>query len=170
LGLAYPVGAVYQRANWDDLYLTDSTDFLGDCRVECLIPSGNGNSSQWVGSDATSTDNYLLVDETSLDGDTTYVEADSVGDKDTYAMDDLETAAGTVYAVQTILAQRKTDAGSRQVAPVLRHSGTDYDGTSVSVGDTYAFGIEIEEQNPGTSSAWSIADVNAIEFGAKVTV
>lgn len=62
----------------DDVYVCDGTgsannDFLGDVRVDCFFPNGNGNSSQFVGSDSNSTDNYLLVDETPANDDTDYV-------------------------------------------------------------------------------------------------
>ena len=79
----------------EDLYVLDGVDsgvagnpnddFWGDTRIECLFPNGNGNSSDFDGSDGNSIDNYLLVDDTAPDGDTTYVEAGVVGDKDTYA-------------------------------------------------------------------------------------
>ena len=69
-----PNGATTANYDYDDLYICDGTtvpgepvnDFLGDVRVDTLYPNGNGNSSQWVGQDANSTDNYLNVDDTLL--------------------------------------------------------------------------------------------------------
>lgn len=56
----------------DDLYICDSNGsknntFLGAVRVRPIHPSGNGNSSQLVGSDGNSTDNYKLVSEDRID-------------------------------------------------------------------------------------------------------
>lgn len=160
----------------DDMYLCDTTGgaphntFLGDIRIETLFPSGNGNSSQFVGNDGNSTDNYLLVDEVDPDEDTTYVESATVSNKDTYACGNLATATGTVYAVNPILYAKKTDAGSRSVASVARLSGgTEADSSNVSLSSSYTFIGDIRTTKPG-GGTWSISDVNDAEFGVKVTV
>ena len=158
----------------DDLYILDTTggaptnDFLGDVRVEATFPSGNGNSSQLVGQDADSTDNYLNVDETTPDGDTTYNESSTVNDKDTYAFGDLTSTTGTVYGVQICPYARKTDAGVRSIKSVARLSGTETDSADKTLNSTYAYLTDIRETKPG-GGAWSITDVNNAEFGVKVS-
>lgn len=145
-----------------------NNDFLGDVRVECLFPNGNGNSSQLVGSDSNSTDNYLLVDETAYNSDTDYVESSTVTDKDTYAYSGLTSTSGSVVAVQVIAVARKTDAGVRSIATVARSGGTEEDSADKTLTSTYAFHRDIRGAKPG-ASAWSISDVNGAEFGVKVT-
>lgn len=159
-------------AYWDDLVVADATsasgnETLGDCRVEALIPNGNGNSSQWVGSDGNSTDNYLLVDEIPPSS-TDYVESSTVGNKDTYAFGNLTSTSGTVLAVQKSAFAAKTDAGSRSIALVSRLSGTEVDSSNHSLSTSYAYYSTVEETKPG-GGAWSISDVNNAEFGVKVT-
>lgn len=172
--LGQTLGAQGSFLSWDDLYLLDSSggaptdDFLGDVRVETLLPSGNGNSSQWVGQDADSTDNYLNVDEQSTDSDTTYNESATVGNKDTYAYTDLDSTTGTVYGVAPVPYFRKTNAGSKTLVSVARLSGTEVDSASKLVLDTYAYNQDIRETKPG-GGAWTISDVNSAEFGIKVT-
>jgi hypothetical protein len=156
---------------YDDIYLCDSSgseanDFLGDCRVEWRKPTGNGNSSQLVGSDGNSTDNYLLVDETPANDDTDYVGSATAGDKDTYAMEDLVTTSGTVHGMVIKATARKDDAGARSLATVARHSGTEADGTTTALSTSYQT-IMQPQTRPGGGS-WSIADVNAVEIGSKV--
>jgi hypothetical protein len=156
----------------DDLYICDATgsvnnDFLGDVRVEALLPSGNGNSSQLVGSDADSTDNYLLVDEAAPNGDTDYVESSTPGDKDTYAYGNLAVTAGTVYGIHLLPYAKKTDAGSRSIVSVSRLSATEEDGPVKSLSGSYQFLPDIRETKPG-GGAWSVSDVNSAEFGVKV--
>ena len=159
----------------DDFYLLDSTgttnnDFLGICKVETDLPSGNGNSSVLVGSDADSTDNYLLVDNNASvpPATTEYVESDTEGDKDTYAMSDLDGTA-TVYGVQTTLYAEKDDSGAKFVRPVIRSGGTDYPGTSFALSNgTYVPIDEIWEVDPNTSAAWAYTAVNAMEVGPEV--
>jgi hypothetical protein len=165
-------GAIF---HYDDFYVCDGTGaaptntFLGDVRVEALYPNGNGASSQWVGQDANSTDNYLLVDETASDDDTTYVESSTVGNKDTYAYGNLTPATGTVYAVQILPWAKKTDAGSRSIVTVARLSaGTEADSAAITLPSSYTYvAQDIRETKPG-GGAWSITDVNDAQFGVKV--
>lgn len=159
----------------DDLYICDGTgsaptnDFLGDIMVEALFPNGNGNSSQFVGSDGNSTDNYLLVDEQNQpDGDTTYVQSSTVAQKDTYAMGNLTATAGTVYGVQVNSVAKKTLAGTRTIVHVSRESGgTEADSAAKALSLSYVNNYTISESKPSTG-AWTISDINNAEFGVKV--
>lgn len=151
---------------YDDLGGVNDTAPLGDIRVKQILPSGNGNSSQWVGSDANSTDNYLLVDEVPRDDDTTYVESSVVGDKDTYAFGDLG-VTGSVLAVRTLMYAKKTDANVRQIATVARLSSTEVDGETETLTTDYAGYSEVRETKPG-GGAWTASDVDSTEFGVKV--
>jgi hypothetical protein len=161
---------------YDDLYVLETAgggedDFLGDVRVECLFPNGNGATNDWDGSDGNSVDNYLLVDETAPNGDTDYVESTSVADRDLYEYGNLATASGTVYGVQILPSAKKTDTGARSIASVARLTGgTDEVGADLPLGTAYAYRIEgVREEKPG-GGAWTIADVNAAQFGTEVTV
>ena len=173
ISIGQTTGASGAQTVVDDLYVCDGTgsaptnDFLGDCRVECLFPNGNGNASNFDGSDGNSTDNYLLTDEATPDDETTYVESPDVGDKDTYTYGNLVTASGTVYAVAPIPRARKTDAGSKTFVSVARLSGTEADSSAQTALDTYIYRQDIRETKPG-GGAWTIADVNSSEFGIKV--
>lgn len=156
---------------FDDLYVLDGTggsndDFLGDLRIQAIYPNGNGNSSQLVGSDGNSTDNYLLVDETQPN-DADYVESSTPGDKDTYTYGNLTPTAGSVYAVQPIPRAAKTDAGTREIVSVARLSGTEEDGPVQTLSASVQYLYDIRSTKPGGGS-WSITDVNNAEFGIKV--
>ena len=52
---------------------------------------------------------------------------------------------------------------------MTRRSSTDVDSANIALGNTYAIHRVNYEQDPITSLNWSIANVNAGEFGAKVT-
>jgi hypothetical protein len=160
--------------DFDDVYICDNSggapnnDFLGDVRVDALMPSGNGNSSNLVGSDADSTDNYLLVDEIPPNDDTDYVESATVTDEDTYVYGNLDSTSGTVYGVQIVPRARKTDAGARAIASVARLSATEVDSADKVLSSSYTYQPDVRETKPG-GGAWTIADVNSAEFGVKVT-
>lgn len=162
--------------NWhvDDIYACDGTgsapanDFLGDVRVSAIFPNANGTTSQLDGSDGNQIDNYLLVDETVPDDDTTYAESADIGDKDTYNYGSLPSSSGTVYGIQLLPRARKTDAGTRKIATIARHSGVEVDSADVTLSTSYVTTKEIRETKPG-GGAWSVSDINAAEFGVKVT-
>ncbi len=161
------------NTDFDDLYVCDAlgstnNDFLGDVRVQAILPNGNGNSSQLVGSDANSTDNYLLVDE-AAPATADYVESSTVGDKDTYAFGDLTPTTGTVYGVQVLPYAAKTDAGVRSIASVARLSGTEVDSADKVLSTSYQYLPDIRETKPG-GGAWTISDVNSAEFGVKIVL
>ena len=158
----------------DDIYILDSsgsynTSRLGPVRVTTLFPSGNGNSSQLLGSDGNSTNNYLLVDEnTAPNSDTDYVGSATVGQKDTYAYDDLPATATDVYAINIQSMARKTDTGARDFNPVIRTGSTDYDQSAVSLSAGYLLYRKIVEENPNTTAPFTVSEVNGMEVGFKV--
>lgn len=155
---------------FDDLYICDTTgtennDFLGDIKVETVRPTGAGNSTQFTPSAGS---NWQNVDEATYDSDTTYNASSTAGHKDTFAMANLSTVAGTVKGVQVVNVWRKDDAGTRTAKSVVRVGSTDYEGAEVALGSSYSVGREVIELNPATGLPWTIADVNALEAGYKV--
>lgn len=158
---------------YSDIYICDGTgstnnDLLGDMRVECLFPNGTGNSSQFVNDAGNSTNNYSHVDETTPNGDTDYVESGTVNDKDTYTFTDMIATSGSVYGVQILHYEKKTDAQVRKVGGIARLSSTETTGADEVLTTAYQYGMSIAETKPG-GGAWSIGDVNNAEFGQKVT-
>lgn len=176
-GLGQRIGgnnAFLNNWDWDDVYVIDTTgsapnnDLLGDVRIQALFPNGNGNTSNLVGSDSNSTDNYLLVDESAPNSDTDYVESSNVGDKDTYTMGNLTPTTGTVYGLQILPFAKKTDAGTRSIKSITRLSGTEEDSADKTLSTDYGYLPDIRETKPG-GGAWSISDVNSAEIGIKVS-
>lgn len=153
-----------------DLYVCDQSgsvnnDFLGPRKVELLAPTGAGNSSGWTPSAGS---NYQCVDDATPGGDTDYVETSVATTKDTYAMGDLQSSPATVDGIQTRIVARKTDAGARSLAAVVRSGGADTDGATVALADTYAALCEVRETDPATGVAWTESGVNAMQAGVKL--
>jgi hypothetical protein len=154
----------------DDIYLCNeqgsaNADYLGPLRIEALRPDGNGATSNGVGSDGNSTDNYLLVN---LDTTGDYVDLAATGDKDTYThSDSAQPTANAVAGVFVWAYSDKTDAGSRSLVPVARLSGTEVDGTALALDNgTFKSRGVIFETKPG-GGAWTVANINSAEFGVK---
>ena len=161
--------------NWfiDDLYICDlnggvNDDFLGDVQVETLYPDGNGNTNDFVGSDADSTDNYLLVDEPQQNADVDYTESDTPTELDLYTFDDMADAGAEVVGVGVRAYVKKSDSGARTGKHQARISGTNYEGDEFSPAESYENMDYIWDEDPDTSSTWIKSGIDASEFGLKV--
>jgi hypothetical protein len=156
----------------DDLYICNgagsvNNDFLGDCSVQTLYPNGNGNYSQWVGSDGDSVNNYQLVNEAGSPVTTTYVETGTLGNIDTYAYADLVATTSLVRGVAHRSYIEKTDTGAQNFRQVARIGGTNYPGSDVALGTSFGLVSRYFDQSPATAAAWLIAEVNGAEFGVE---
>jgi hypothetical protein len=148
----------------DDLYIASGSDFQGDCRVITRLPNGEGALTDWTPS--TGTDNSALVDDAAPNDDTDYVSSSTANQRDTYLYADLG-VTGAVRAVQVGMMARKDDAGTREIAPVVRQGGVNYDGAAQNLSTAYAGLYQLYAQDPSTAAAWSVAGVNSAEFGVK---
>jgi hypothetical protein len=149
----------------DDLYLDNAATYWGDVTVDTLYPNGNGDASAWVGSDADSTNNYLLVDEVGAPVTSDYVNTPTAGAQDLYALTDL-TGTKAVLAVQHCTYALKTDSAARSIKLLNRRSATN---ASAAQALTTAFaGYHwIQTTDPETAAAWTVADVNALQSGVE---
>lgn len=162
--------SAYNLFGWDDIYICDGAggyndDFLGDVKVECILPTGDGATHTFTPS--TGSDHYALVDEVPPNT-TDYNHSATVDQKDTLTFPDLATASGVVCGIQHNIYAIKTDAGTRTICPVVRSSGADYDGSTVALATAYNYYREIVEKDPADSAAWDVTRVNAAEFGYKL--
>jgi len=164
--------------SFDDLYVASTsggsvTDFLGDVTVEHLHPQTDavaaGSNAGWTCS--TGTDHGALVDETTPDGDTTYVSA-ATNVKDTWNYPDLSVANATIHGVQVRTLAKKSDTGTAQFKNLARPTSTDRQGTATHAPSDvdYAYYRDIWEKHPDDGvSDWTVSDVNGAEFGVERT-
>jgi hypothetical protein len=152
-------------ADVDDVYVTDSTR-LGECRVITLYPTADTADSDWTPS--TGSDNFAMVDETTVNGDTDYVAASAVGDLDFYTLGNLAAAPLSIFAVQAKICARKDDAATREIRTRIRSNGDVANGATVGLAASYTYLSDIFETDPDTALAWTAAGVNALEVGQEV--
>lgn len=165
-------GAAFWDFNIDDLVISQMDDtttptFLGDRRVLTLYPDGNGNYSEFDGSDGNSTNNYQLVDDATND-DADYVTSETVGERDSYTFANPAQTPVTINAVQLTACLRKDDAGARVARTFHRISGSNYESSDITLSTSFEFKTHMRETNPATASAWTASDLNALESGVKV--
>ncbi len=175
----YGVGTVSKIRFWadsdarlDDIYICDSTgashnDFLGQCRVVGLQLDGDGMLSQWEASGAAS--HYTYLNETPIDGDAGYIQAQVSGDADMFSTT-LVNPSFDVLGLQFNAATRTLSAQRWDL-----HYRIDSNGTieNLSSGHTYSafrdyhtnFGISVVD--PDTGVAWTPAGINNATFGVK---
>jgi hypothetical protein len=155
----------------DDFYVCNSSgstnnDFLGDCRIDTILPSGDGTYTD--GTPSTGTAHYAVVDE-NPPNTSDYISMDVVDNRDSYTYPDLPPlSASTVYAVQVNPFWLKDDAGTRSAATFALNGGGNVTGATVALTTSALFSPQIYETNPDTSTAWTQATVNSAEFGTRV--
>jgi hypothetical protein len=157
--------------DYDDLYLCDGTggapynDFLGDCRVDTLLPNAEGSTQQWTPS--TPGTHYTLVDETAPTT-TDYVSSVTPTHRELFGMQDLTVQTGTIYGVQLGLAVQKSDAGARSIKGVIRSGASEMGSadTALSTGQLYL--LQVQAIDPATGGLWNEGAVNNLQVGAEV--
>jgi hypothetical protein len=154
----------------DDLYVCDTSgsvnnDFLGDIKVVTILPNADGSHTGWTPSSGTS--HYAVVNETPANDDTNYLYTSTVGATDTENFQDI-TLTGSIRGILQLACIRKDDAGARSAALICRVGTTDYEGPEVSLGNSYTYLKQIRETNPATGSPWTVADINAAQFGVRM--
>lgn len=157
---------------YDDLYLDDLTSegaaaVPPDIRLEYLIPNGDGNYSQWDGSDGNQVNNWEQVDEQPHDSDTSYNEAQAAEEKDSYAMSTHALSTGwSIKAVIPCAYVRKTDGGvASKIALMLRENAVDWEGIAQDLPTSYGLIWERRTLDPG-GAAWDQDSLDAVEVGA----
>lgn len=157
--------------DFDDWYVCDDTgsvnnNFLGDMRVVALYPDGAGTTTQW---DPSAGSNWQNVDETPVDGDTTYNSTNVPNELDLYTLTNLPETANTIHGIRQIVRHRKAEAGTKFIRQLIRTGSTNYEGPDLTVGDAYDYDSQLRETNPNTAVAWTESNINTgLEAGVKV--
>lgn len=164
--------------SFDDFYLVDIVDAtatqgrannerIGQPKIEALVPNGNGASSQWVGSDGNSVDNYLLVDEIPSNA-ADYVESSTTGNRDLYEFSN-PAIVGPVLAVEVVAVAASPDGGTNPLKIVSRSgAGTVVASAGIVPAATYK-GITngLTTKDPD-GALWTTALVSSAQFGVEV--
>ena len=113
-------------------------------------------------------DNYALVNETAGDGDTTYVQSGTTGHVDRYGYADLAYSPSTINAVQVVTRVMNPGAGTISFKNRCVSGATTSDSASQVAFPNYNNFRNVYNQDPNTSAAWTVANLNAAKFGLTV--
>lgn len=148
----------------DDVWVDDATMHT-NVKVVPLTPDGPGAQTQW---DVTgSPTNWQAMGD---DNDATYVTTSVSGEQDLYTYTDLPANATSVVAVQEIVRGNMVGDGAPTLASLHRHTNGTVSKGSFS-GLTGVMGpqpAQLWTVNPATGLAWTVADVNAAQFGIEL--
>lgn len=151
---------------FDDLAVNDTAGLVNDGQIGrggivAMIPDGD-SSVQWTPSAGAV--NFAMVDERPPDADTTYVETDTVNNRDLYTLTG-EPAAGVVAAIAVRVRGRFTDAGGPQIATTINPGLGAVEGTTFALEAEYRTFRDIYDQNPDTTAAWTVSDLATLLAG-----
>lgn len=163
-------GSVYCAV--DDLYILDTTGttnntYLGDVRVQTLLPAADGTNLSMTPDSGTT--HYNRVNEASPDT-TSYVYSSSTGVKDSYKYQQLNANTASVYGVAVTSYTSKDAPGSANISTLVRLGGTDYiNGTAHPLSASWGTSTDIYGVRPSDSAPWTPTDVNGAEFGIQTS-
>lgn len=154
----------------DDLYVCDASGtanntFLGDVRVQTMLPNAAGSSTQFTPTG--SANNWANVSEVPFNN-ATYNAASTVGQLDLYGLSDLTGGTTSVMGVQTVAHMQKSDAGTANAKVAVKSGGAVYYDATRSLGTSATSYTQVREIDPATSAAWTVSGANGLEAGVEV--
>ena len=152
----------------DDLYISDSITPVGPLRVYTLRPNLDTAQKDWA--PLSGANNYAMVADTTIDGDTSYVQASTVGNYDLYDVGNLTPTSATISAVNHLVWARKTDATTRAINLTTKSGATTTDSANTTLSASYVGYNKLYETDPNTGSAWTVSGVNALQIGQKIAI
>jgi hypothetical protein len=114
--------------------------------------------------------NVVNVAEALADGDTTYNFSGTLNQEDLYEVANMPVTPAAIIGVVSKVYIKKSDAGTRQGMLRTRSGATDANGVDTAVSTTYTYLSRVDATDPATAAAWTLAGVNALKIGQKVTL
>jgi hypothetical protein len=163
-------GSTSYDALFDDIYICDETGssnntFLGNSRVQALLPNGNSGSPEWSVEPVTNA-NWESAGNTNMD-DSAYVYSNVVDDQDQYTIQSMVNTP-VVFGVQVTGLYRQDDATQRSACNVITSNSVEVEGAEFNTPSSYAASLDLFENDPDTLVAWLPTAVNALTVGPKV--
>ena len=157
---------------WDDCYICDGVGgaphntILGDCRIDQIIPNGDGNYTEFVTTVPSSpATHWDKVEEVPPDDDTSYNNGTAVNQRDTFTMSALTAITSqTIFGVQQV-SHARHDGSATNMENRLRISASDFSGVSQALPSSYGYILEVWEDDPNAGPLWTESVINGLESG-----
>lgn len=157
------------HTQFDDLYVCDTSssynnDFLGPQVVRMIVPLSDGGTNQYTPD--TGSTHYNRLTENPQDT-TTYLSDSASGDRELFNFGGLN--LGSVLGLQINSVTAITDATVYSIKNSTHTAGgTDTDQSAITIADpNYQTVANVLQTNPETALPWTVAQVDACQFGFK---
>ena len=162
----------YSDAKIDDLYVMNllaapHNARLGDCRVETVLPNGDGAASEWTVSPGP--DHWDALNDSPPDGDSTFVQTDVEAEIDFFHFPDVNEATA-VFALSMSGYAKKTGIAeiAFQLGAFVGSPGTEYYSDNFYLSTGYQHFTKMFEVNPLTDADWTGPIINNSQFGIRL--
>jgi hypothetical protein len=150
----------------DDWHEYDAASTPGERKLTAHRPTADTAQKDFTASSGS--DNFAMVDDTTANGDTDFVQATTVGNQDLYPIDALSTTPAAIDGVTVVIFAEKTDANTRTLAASVDSAGTGSDGTAFALAASYGKFERLMTTDPNGGGAWTASRVNGLKIGPKV--
>lgn len=156
---------------YDDVYVcnslgTKNNDFLGDLKVTSLLINSPGRILDWSPSGKVT--NTLC--SSAMDGDSGFIFTTIVNNTDLYKLNSFTTGCTGVVAVQNNITATQSASGTNTITSVIGNGSTEnISSTNITPTSNYICYTFEYDNNPITSSDWSVANIASLEAGVRLT-
>jgi hypothetical protein len=157
----------------DDIVINDTTgpnnnSWPNAAKIVLLFPVGRGNSTQWE--KVAHLDNYENVDKYPTLDPVDYLLTNLNERLDLYLNNNLPVDAFSVGAVRVDAWALKNSGSDIMLNLALRTGGTTFISDDNELGVSYSLQQWLHQINPGTTTNWTVADVNDLESGMRSNI
>lgn len=177
---SFGIGAAGVNHRLDDVVIMDGTGGVNDdlttnpIVVHGALPSAEGNQNDWTPSSGSN--NAALIDDSGFAPlGTDKITASTVNDIDLHAMLAFgliaPSSTPTILGVMPVIEGNMENSGTRTVRARIRNGGSEANGAvnMVFSSTSKVAYHEVMEDNPVTAAVWTLANLNADEFGVQLT-
>lgn len=148
---------------FDDVYVIDGKNFLGDSRVGYMRPNSNLANQDFVPSSAPAWDRLNDVPGSTV----SYIEGSAIGNISDFTVSPVPSPLFQVHGVKVQSKVLRSGAAVEEYQPRILVNGTGYNGsTLIAPSTTYAWdNLKIWSVNPATGLPWQVSDIPLLGVG-----
>lgn len=141
----------------------DNNTYPGQVHLSLATVTSDGDASDWTPSAGSNYENVDEIPPSTAD----YNYSSNATDVDLYDITD--PLAGTETILNLIVnGIMQLDNGSGDMALTLKTNGTEYDGDTTALTETWTLYQHVWADNPDDSNPWEPADIDDLQIGAEV--
>jgi hypothetical protein len=131
-----------------------------------IRPDGMGNYNAWTNVGYTAATEYMCVNEAAANT-SAYLWTSSKSVSESFTFSNVGLSGVTINNVTLWYYGQRYSSTRYRFQPLIRSGGTNYLGAVKSLTSSYAYYSQVYTTNPAIGSAWTVAEVNALEAGMK---